>query len=130
MAWNDKRPMSPHLQVYDLPMTAKLSILHRGTGAALMVGLVFLTLVLAAAGGGEESWNSSFVAAIATGFLGKLIMFGLTATLYYHMCNGIRHMMWDFGKGLSLEETEKSTKVVLGATAGLTVVTWLISFVN
>ena len=51
MAWNDKRPMSPHLQIYDLPMTARLSILHRVTGAILMGGLLLVVVSLAVAAG-------------------------------------------------------------------------------
>ena len=126
MAWNDKRPMSPHLQIYDLPMTARLSVLHRGTGAALMAGMVLLVIALAAAAGGESSWES------ARGFLfswfGKLVLFGFTVSLYYHFCNGIRHMWWDLGRGLGKADTEKSGKVVLGGTAALTVITWLLAF--
>lgn len=129
MAWNDTRPMSPHLQIYDLPITAKLSILHRGTGAALWGGLVLLALVLAAAGAGEANWESSWVAWLATSILGKLAMFGFTASLYYHLFNGIRHMNWDLGNGLELKEAEKSGRWVLIAAAIATVVTWVINFI-
>ena len=126
MAWNDKRPMSPHLQIYDLPMTARLSVLHRGTGAALMAGMVLLVIALAAAAGGESAWEGA--RGILFSWFGKLVLFGFTVSLYYHFCNGIRHMWWDLGRGLSKAETEKSGKVVLGGTAALTVITWLLAF--
>jgi len=125
MTWNDKRPMSPHLQVYKLPLTAKLSILHRGTGAALSAGALLMVWVLAAAAGGEESYAAmhGFLAS----WFGQLVLFGFTFSLYYHFCNGIRHLLWDIGKGLDLESTEKSAKVVIGATAALTILTWLVA---
>ena len=58
MAWNDPRPMSPHLQVYKLPLTAKLSVLHRGTGAVLFIGLILMIFVLLSAANGNDSWQS------------------------------------------------------------------------
>ena len=125
MSWNDKRPMSPHLQVYDLPITAKLSILHRGTGFVLFVGLILLVLVLAAAAGGPESWKSmhGFLAS----WFGKLVLFGFTFSLYYHFCNGIRHLFWDIGKGFDLNVAEKAGKAVIVASVVLTLLTWLVA---
>lgn len=125
MAWDDKRPMSPHLQVYDLPITAKLSILHRGTGAVLFIGLILMVWVLAAAAGGSESWQGMH--GILSSWFGKLVLFGFTFSLYYHFCNGIRHLFWDIGKGLALKDAEKSGIVVLAATVFLTLFTWLIA---
>jgi len=125
MAWQDKRPMSPHLQVYKLPFTAKLSILHRGTGAVLFLGLILMTAVLYSAATGAENWNvmQSFLASI----LGKLILIGFTFALYYHLCNGIRHLFWDIGKGLDLEDSKKSGVAVLIVSSLLTIITWLIA---
>ncbi len=125
MSWEDNRPMSPHLQVYDLPLTAKLSIFHRGTGAVLFIGLILMVLVLVAAADGAESWK------IMHGFLssgfGKLVLFGFTFSLYYHLCNGIRHLFWDIGKGLELIEVHKTGKIVIAASIVLTLLTWLIA---
>ena len=125
MACNDKRPMSPHLHIYDLPMTAKLSVLHRGTGAVLMAGMALLAISLAVAAGGQAAWDS--YQGLLFGWLGKLVLFGFTFALYYHFCNGLRHMWWDLGRGLELGDTAKSGTIVLGASAGLTVITWLIA---
>lgn len=125
MAWNDKRPMSPHLQIYDLPITARLSVLHRGTGAVLFAGMVLLVIALAVAAGGEASWETA--RGILFSWFGKLVLFGFTVSLYYHFCNGIRHMWWDLGRGLELSDTDKSQKVVLAATAALTIITWLLA---
>jgi succinate dehydrogenase / fumarate reductase cytochrome b subunit len=125
MSKNDSRPLSPHLQIYDLPMTAKLSVLHRGTGGALTAGLILLVLALVAAANGESSWNS--MQGFLSSWFGYLVLFGFTATLFYHFCNGIRHLMWDMGKGLEKHEVNKSGTVVLAAAGVLTVLTWLIA---
>ena len=127
MAWNDKRPMSPHLQVYDLPVTAKLSILHRITGAALTAGLIIIVFALAAAAGGQENWQTMH--AILSSWFGYLVLFGFTVVLYYHFCTGIRHLFWDMGKALDTESVEQSGKIILIATAGLSLVTWLVAII-
>ncbi|RVU82873.1 succinate dehydrogenase, cytochrome b556 subunit [Leucothrix sargassi] len=125
MSKNDSRPLSPHLQIYDLPVTAKLSVLHRGTGAALTAGMILLVIALVAAANGESSWSS--MQAFLSSWFGYLVLFGFTATLYYHFCNGIRHMMWDLGKGLEKHEVKKSGPAVLAATGVLTCLTWVIA---
>lgn len=125
MSWDDPRPMSPHLQVYKLPITAKLSILHRGTGGALFLGLILMIAVLASAASGPESWASMH--SFLSGFFGQLIIFGFTFALYYHACNGVRHLFWDIGKGLDLENARKSGIAVLIASVVLTLLTWLIA---
>jgi len=117
--------MSPHLQVYKLPLTAKLSIMHRGTGAVLYIGLTIMVLVLAAAAGGAESWAS--MQGFLSSWFGKLVLFGFTFALYYHFCNGIRHLAWDIGKGFELEQAAQSGKIVIGASIALTILTWLLA---
>ncbi len=125
MAWNDPRPMSPHLQIYKLPFTAKLSILHRGTGAVLFAGLILMVMVLLSIAGGAESWASMH--SFLSSFIGKFILFGFTFCLFYHMCNGIRHLLWDIGKGLELEDAKKSGIAVIATSVFLTIFTWIIA---
>ena len=125
MAWNDPRPMSPHLQVYKLPLTAKLSILHRGTGAVLFVGLILMVLVLLSAANGSDSWQNMH--GFLSSFLGKFVLFGFTFSLYYHLCNGIRHLFWDIGKGLDLECANKSGITVMAVSIFLTLLTWIVA---
>lgn len=125
MAWTDKRPLSPHLQIYKMPITAMLSILHRGTGAVLFIGLLLMIAVLVAAASGTESWQTMH--RFLSSWFGKLILFGFTFSLYYHFCNGIRHLLWDIGKGLSIAEVHKSAWVVIISPVILTLVTWVIT---
>ena len=125
MGWTDKRPMSPHLQICKLPITAKLSILHRGTGAVLTFGLILLVIALASAASGEVAWAS--IHWLLASWFGHLVLIGFTASLYYHFCNGLRHLFWDAGIGLNLKSAEKSAIPVLVATDVLTASTWIIA---
>ncbi|WP_434615563.1 succinate dehydrogenase, cytochrome b556 subunit [Azospirillum sp. B2RO_4] len=124
MANGSGRPLSPHLQVYKLPLTAVMSITHRITGVGLAVGTLLLVwwLVAAAAGPAAFARAQGFIGS----FFGLLLMFGWSAALYYHLCNGIRHLVWDAGKSFELTDADRNNKVVLGATAVLTVLTWIV----
>lgn len=125
MAWNDKRPLSPHLQHYQLPFTAYLSIAHRATGVVNSAAIVLLVLLIASAAGTPESYE--FMSAIANSWFGKLVLFGFTITLYYHMANGIRHLFWDVGLGFDLEDAKKTGNLVLIAAGVMSVITWMIA---
>ncbi|MDB4222238.1 succinate dehydrogenase, cytochrome b556 subunit [Granulosicoccus sp.] len=127
MAWNDKRPLSPHLQIYKLPLTAFLSIAHRATGIVNSFAIVLLVLLIASASGSPESYE--FMSGIANSWFGKLVLFGFTLTLYYHMANGIRHLFWDVGLGLDLEMAKKSGNVCLIAAGVMSVITWMVALV-
>ncbi len=125
MAWNDKRPLSPHLEHYKLPLTAYLSITHRITGVINSAAIVLLVLLLASAAGTPEDY--AFMSGIANSWFGTLVLFGFTLTLYYHMANGIRHLFWDVGRGLELETAKKSGNVCLIAAGALSVITWVVA---
>lgn len=120
-----KRPLSPHLQVYKLPLTALMSISHRATGAALSVGTILVTAFLLAAASGEDAYN--MVMGIATSLPGQIILFLWSAALYFHMCNGVRHMFWDIGKNFNKKSAMKSNYYVLIAAFILTAITWCLA---
>ncbi len=124
MSWNDKRPMSPHLQIYDLPLAAKLSIFHRMTGAVLFMGLILITIMLIILANQTEYWPS--IQLFLSSWLAKFIFIGFTFSLYYHLSNGIRHLFWDIGKGFSLEDTKRSNRIVIVSSSLLTLFTWLV----
>ncbi|NQW10655.1 MAG: succinate dehydrogenase, cytochrome b556 subunit [Alphaproteobacteria bacterium] len=121
----DKRPLSPHLQVYKPQLTSVLSISHRATGVALSVGTMLLVWWLFAAASGPDAF------AVVQGFLGSwfgyLVLFGFSYALMYHLCNGIRHLFWDAGLGFELEIVYKSGWATVIASAALTVLTWLVA---
>lgn len=95
------RPLSPHLQVYKPLINMVMSILHRMTGAALYFGFLLLAWWLAAAASGPQYFD--FVNNTLFGSLpGKVVLFGYTWALMQHMAGGIRHFIWDTGRGYGL----------------------------
>ena len=121
-----ERPLSPHLQVYRPQWTSVLSISHRATGIALSIGGIALVWWLAAAAGSPEYYES--FAGIAGSIIGRLALFVWTFCLFYHLANGIRHLMWDAGKWLELEQARKSGYFVVIFAAALTVVSWIAAY--
>jgi succinate dehydrogenase cytochrome b subunit len=120
------RPLSPHLQVYRPQYTSVLSILHRITGVALFAGTLLLVYWLVAAATGAEAYETA--RDLIGSFLGRLLLFGWTVALFYHLCNGIRHLFWDIGIGLELRPSFLSGMAVLAATLILTLVTWFAGY--
>ncbi len=122
MSCNDKRPLSPHLQIYDLPLTAKMSILFRAAGVLLYLAMLLLVVMLGVLARGEAAWAvvQDFLASIE----GRVLLFLLILTFYYHLCNGVRHLIWDTGRGLEKASLGLSGAVVIAATVALTLLTW------
>jgi succinate dehydrogenase / fumarate reductase cytochrome b subunit len=112
------------LQVYRLPFVALLSILHRITGVALVAGSLLLAYWLGAAAFGPEHFARAN--ACLGSPIGLILLFGWSAALYYHLCNGVRHLLWDIGWGYELGQAKASGYVVLAATAALTAVSWIV----
>jgi succinate dehydrogenase / fumarate reductase cytochrome b subunit len=126
-AKSSARPLSPHLQVYRLPLAAWLSITHRITGVGLTLGTLLLTWWVAAAAYGEESYNV-FAGFISSPF-GLFILFGFSVALFFHLCNGLRHLLWDAGKNFSIAATKTSNTFVLAGTVILTAIAWLVAYI-
>ena len=120
-----ERPLSPHLQVYRWQITMTMSILHRATGVALTVGAFGLAWwLMAMAAGGEQAARA---AACLASPLGKILLFGFSASLVYHLLNGIRHLLWDIGWGYEIPEVYKSGYTVAVLTVVLTAVIWFLA---
>lgn len=105
-----KRPLSPHLQVYKLEWTSALSILHRLTGAGLFCILIFLSIWLFYGYQGDEAYESFLNICRYPGTKIALWVWGVS--FIYHFLNGIRHLMWDMGKGFDLRIAQKSALCV------------------
>lgn len=122
------RPLSPHLQAYDMmQLTSLLSILHRGTGAAWSAGTLLLVWWLVAAATGEAAFAR--VQWFLSSFLGMLVLFGLTVAAWYHTLAGVRHLGWDMGFGFEIPAVYRSGRAVLIGTAVLTILTWVLTLV-
>jgi succinate dehydrogenase / fumarate reductase cytochrome b subunit len=120
------RPLSPHLQVYRLGFTMVLSGLHRITGIALGGGTLLLVYWLIAAAAGPESFATAQWA--FSSWLGRLVLLGFTFSLFYHLCNGIRHMLWDIGWGFEKETMQRTGVAVVVASVGLTLAAWIAGY--
>ena len=97
----NERPLSPHLQVYRLPLTAVVSITHRATGVFLSLGMILLVVFLLAVAQGEESfaWVHSFLQSV----VGRLFLWAWIYSLLFHLVHGFRHLIWDTGHGFERE---------------------------
>ena len=123
---NTDRPLSPHLQVYRWQLTMMLSITHRATGIALSGGVLLLVYWVWAVTGGPADYQQAM--AFFGSVIGRTILFVLTACLFYHLCNGVRHLFWDIGQGLELDAVYRSGWAVVVATAVLTLATWIAAY--
>jgi len=119
-----RRPLSPHLQIYTPQMTSILSIMNRVTGIALSAGTLLLVWWLVAAASGPAAFDT--VQGFVASPIGLFVLFGWTASLFFHFYNGIRHLAWDAGYGFDLPQTYASGWAVLIATAASSVVVWAI----
>ena len=118
------RPLSPHLQIYRPQLTSVMSISHRASGAALAAGTLFLCLWLVALAAGDRWYG---VAALVVSHpLGQLVLFGYSVALIYHALNGVRHLSWDRGIGLTIPAVYRSGWIVLLLTVGITALLWTI----
>lgn len=121
-AEGDNRPLSPHLQVYRFELTMIASFAHRATGVALYGGVIVLAWWLIAAASGAAAYDQFQM--LAGGFFGRLVLFGFTAALSYHLLNGIRHLFWDVGRGFEPGTATMSAWFVVLGTIVSTFLVW------
>ena len=118
--------MSPHLQVWRWHVTMLTSILHRVTGGALYGGGLLLAFWAIALAAGPEAY--ALFLGIMGAWYGKAALFGLSAAVFFHLGNGVRHLIWDFGHGLSKEDASASSFAVLGFAIAATGAVWAIAY--
>ena len=123
---SQNRPLSPHLQVYRPQLTSVLSIVHRLTGVALAVGTLLLVYWLVSVAAGAEAYETA--RALIGSIFGRLLLFGWSIALFYHLCNGIRHLFWDIGLGYELPVVYRTGWAVVIVTLGLTLLSWIIGY--
>ncbi|MCC7253329.1 succinate dehydrogenase, cytochrome b556 subunit [Hyphomicrobium sp.] len=116
------RPLSPHLQVYSLEVNMVMSILHRITGAALYVGTVLVAWVLVAAASGPDAF--AYVTGLLGTWPGLFVLFGYTWALLHHLVGGVRHFLWDTGRGYDIASIDLLSWATLGVSVGLTLLIW------
>lgn len=124
MAANKNRPLSPHLQIYKLPVTGVLSITHRLTGILLSVGLFFVVYLLSLLPEGPEAYAA--MQSIMRQGLMRVLFWGFMLALFIHVCHGIRHLIWDTGKSLERETLTRYAIMELAASVILTLLTFVL----
>jgi succinate dehydrogenase / fumarate reductase cytochrome b subunit len=126
---NDKsvaRPLSPHLQIYRPMLTMMMSIMHRITGVGLYFGIVLLVWWLTAASISDGYFD--FVQGFFGHWFGRLLLFGFTWALIHHALGGLRHLLWDTGRGFDLNLVEWLARANLAGSIVLTIVLWVLGY--
>jgi succinate dehydrogenase cytochrome b subunit len=121
---NSGRPLSPHISAYRWPITMTLSILHRVTGVGMSIGLVVLAVWLMQAAAGPEQYQ--YFRATMASPIGKLMLIGWTFAFFLHLGNGIRHFVWDTGRGFEKSQANTSAWIVLVLAVALTAGFWAV----
>jgi succinate dehydrogenase / fumarate reductase cytochrome b subunit len=120
------RPLSPHLQVYRPQITSVLSILHRISGVTLTLGTLLLTWWLVSAAYGPEAYSTC--QAFLGSWLGQLVLWVFTLAVFYHLGNGVRHLLWDFGWGFEMAQVRQSGLAVVAFAVVATLVTLIFAY--
>jgi succinate dehydrogenase / fumarate reductase cytochrome b subunit len=117
------RPLSPFMlgQYYRFQLTSVTSILTRITGAGLLVGALLVVWWLIAAATGPEAF--AVADGVITSWFGKLVMFGSMWALWYHALAGVRHLIWDVGYMLRIDQAERLGWGVIGGSVLMTLIT-------
>ena len=121
-ATRPERPLSPHLQIYRPLINMVMSIAHRITGAALYFGALVLAwwLIAASLGPGELATVNGFLAS----WFGQLLLIGLLWSLLHHALGGIRHFIWDVGRGYELATIDLLCWLTIVLSVVLTIIAW------
>lgn len=104
-----------------------MSIVHRVTGAGLYMGTILLAWWLIAAASGPAAYDTA--TSFFSSFLGRLILFGFTWALFHHMLGGLRHFVWDFGRGFDHKSRFLMAKATLAGSIALTILVWIVAYI-
>lgn len=117
--------MSPHLQVWRWHVTMLTSILNRVTGVGLYLGGLIVAAWAVSLASGPEAYG--MFKAVLGSLPGKVVMLGMTLSLFFHLGNGVRHLVWDLGHGLDVKSANASSYAVFGFTIAATLAAWAIA---
>jgi succinate dehydrogenase / fumarate reductase cytochrome b subunit len=120
------RPLSPHLQVFRMMLSMMVSITHRITGAALYFGFLLFAWWLLAAASGPDYFD--YVQSLFTSWFGRLVLFGFTWALMFHLLGGIRHLIWDTGRALDIESVDMLAQINAAGSVLLTILVWIVAY--
>jgi succinate dehydrogenase / fumarate reductase cytochrome b subunit len=118
----NRRPLSPHIQIYRPQLTSVLSITHRLTGVALGLGSIVIVAWLLTGAAGQSAYQQFLY--LMRSWIGLALLFGWTFSMFFHLCNGLRHLFWDAGRGFDLRTIYASGWTVITTSVILTIVLW------
>ena len=121
---NNGRPLSPHISIYRWPITMTTSILHRATGIAMSVGFIVLAGWLFDAASGAATYDK-YVSWLDSP-VGKVLLIGWSFAFFFHLSNGVRHLVWDSGRGFEKSTANASSWFVLILAVVLTGLFWAV----
>jgi succinate dehydrogenase / fumarate reductase cytochrome b subunit len=121
------RPVSPHLQIYRFTPTMAMSIAHRITGVALYGGTLLVAWWLVAASTSESAFATA--AGVMGSWFGILVLIGFSWALLHHLLGGVRHLVWDTGRGMEKHAATRMSVATLAASVALTVLLWIVIFI-
>ena len=117
-----ERPLSPHLQIYKMSINMSMSIWHRITGAALYFGTLLLAWWLIAAATGPKYFG--YVTDVMGSIPGRVVLLGYTWALIHHMLGGVRHLIWDTGRGFDIPSIKRMSGLTLVLSLLVTLLIW------
>ena len=121
---DNQNPISPHLQIYRWHISSLLSITHRIVGVVNLLALMLMFFWLLTFSLGESNYEL-FLLAINS-FFGKFILIGFTWSMSFHICSGIRHLVWDMGYGFEIKTANISGVLVILFSLVATIIFWLL----
>ena len=121
-----RRPLSPHLQIYRPMLTMMMSIAHRVSGAALATGFVLLAWWLVAVSAGPEPFAT--VNRFFLSIPGRVLLFLYSWALIHHLLGGIRHLIWDTGRGLDRTSIEVFAWATIIGSTTRTLLIWAVGY--
>ena len=116
------RPTSPYVWIWRWHLTMAVSILHRLTGVALYGAALILAGWALALAAGPDAYDRFRL--ILGAPVGKLVLIGITFSLFYHLANGVRHLVWDFGSGFQVKTADLTAAAVIAFAAVGTIGVW------
>ena len=118
------KPLSPHLTIYKPQITSVMSISHRLSGVFQSVGTVIVFIFFISIFAGEKYYDLTTF--FFNSYLGRLFIFFYIFSLCYHMCNGIRHLVWDLGYGFEIKNVYYSGYVTIASAVILNTLVWVL----
>ena len=119
----NKKPLSPHIQIYRWHISSLVSISHRITGIINIIGITFICFWASFLILGES--NYEIIKLILNSIMGKFIILGLTWSFSFQILSEIRHLFMDLGYGFELMTTKVTGLMVIFGSILLTIVFYL-----